>query len=334
MTPGRYHRFVLGLVDVLLLGSMACRADDFSETGGSPVKTELKSCSPITLSAGNLTATFADNEAYGPVHKQRYNGISELLHVSASDTLFVPDYAGFNLEHLFGGDFLEELFEPRLHPMVLSQVDDRTVRLHQLATPLSKVESEHVFRIAPPNCIDVTVTLIFEDLAFFTHGYAGAFWASYINAPENRCQYFWGTTLGNSAPHWVEAFSEKHGERSAHVFIREAFEPFFAENFNSTLANNFSGSKYVEPFFFGLRGKMVYAVFFDRTEGLRFSQSPTGGGKTNPAWDHYFVVRNPEVGKQYGYRARVLYKPFVSNDDVRAEFVAWRKTLDHGSMGR
>jgi hypothetical protein len=324
----RYRPFALGLMNVLLMGNMTCHADDFSETGGSPMKTELKSCSPITLSAGNLTATFADNEAYGPVHKQRYNGISELLHRDAAENLFVPTVAGFNLEHLFGGDFLEELFEPRLHPMVLSQVDERTVRLHQSATPISRVESEHVFRMAPPNCIDVTVTFIFHDLAFFKHGYAGAFWASYINAPENRCQYFWGTTPGNPAPHWVESFSEKHGERSSHVFVREAFEPFFAENFNATLANHFSGNKFAEPFYFGLSGKMVYAIFFDRTEGLRFSQSPTGGGNTNPAWDHYFVVQNPEVGKHYGYRARVLYKPFITNDDVRAEFEAWRRGLE------
>jgi len=283
------------------------------------------STSPITIQAGDLTATFADNEAYGPVHSQKYNGISELRHVSATDNLFVPDYAGFNLEHFFGGDLLEELFEPRLCPMVLTQLDARSVRLHQAPTPISKVESETVFTVVPPHFIDVEVKVVFHDLAEFSHGYAGVFWASYINLPEDRHIYFFGTSPDNPEPHWISAFSEKHGVKSTHLHVDDTFQPYFAPDFNAVLASHFSDYRYVEPFYYGRRGDMVYAIFFDRTEGIRFSQSPTGGGHTNPAWDHQLVVPDPKIGTPYSYRARLMYKPWVSNEDVRETFQAWWK---------
>jgi hypothetical protein len=285
----------------------------------------MVSTSPITLQAGELTATFADNEAYGEFHKQKYNGISELRHTSATDNLFVPDYAGFNLEHFFGGDIVDPLFEPRLEPMFLSQVDDRTVRLHQPPTSLSKVESLTVFRLAPPHAIDVEVEVIFHDLKRFRHGYGGIFWASYINEPEDRHIYFWGTCPDMSEPHWIDAFSEKHGVKSTHLFVGDKFDAYFAPDFNATLASHFSGYRYVEPFYYGRRGDMVYAIFFDRTEGIRFSQSPTGGGNENPAWDHQSIVPDPEIGKPYTYNARLIYKPWESAEDIRQEFQGWWK---------
>jgi len=287
------------------------------------VSTPTVSESPIILSVGNLTATFADNEAFGPVHKKRYNGIASLVHSSSTGNLFVPDYAGFNLEHFFGGDFLEELFEPREHPMVLSRVDERTVRLHQPLPPRSKVETIHDFKMVPPHFIDVSVKIILHDLSPFPHGYAGLFWASYIHQPERVAIHFWGTSLDNPQPHWIKALSETHGVKSSHLFIGDIFEPFYAPNFNTTLASHFSDYRYLEPFYFGRKGQMVYAIFFDRTEGIRFSQSPTGGGHGNPAWDHHFLIRNPKTGVAYEYLARLVYKPFVSAEDIREDYKNW-----------
>jgi hypothetical protein len=281
--------------------------------------------SPITLKVGDLEATFADNEAFGTDHRNRYNGIAALTHHSATENLFVPAYAGFNLEHFFGGDFLEELFEPREHPMLLSQSDTYTVRLYQPATPRSKVETTHVFQMVPPHYIDVTVKICFHDLTPFRHGYAGLFWASYIHEPENRAVFFWGTSKDKPQPRWIEAFSETHGVKSSHLHFQDTFEPFYAPDFNATLANHFSDYRYLEPFYFGRSGQMVFAVFFDRVEGIRFSQSPTGGGKKIPAWDHHFLIQNPEVGKEYGYKARLMYKPFVSEEDVREAYRQWAK---------
>jgi hypothetical protein len=281
------------------------------------------STSPITLSAGDLTATFADNTAYGEHHRARYNGISELRHASATDNLFVPAYAGFNLEHFFGGDFLEELFEPREHPMVLTQVDDRTVKLYQPPPPRSKVETSTLFTLVPPHYIDVEVDIILHDLSPFQHGYAGLFWASYIHQPEDMKIYFWGLENGEGDPTWVAASTPKHGVLSSHLHVEDDYQAYYAENFNTTLASNFSEHRYLEPFYYGLSGDMVYAIFFDRTEGIRFSQSPSGGGEGNPAWDHHLLIPDPQVAKIYTYRARLMYKPFKGGEDVREEFHQW-----------
>lgn len=70
---------------------------------------------------------------------------------------------------------------------------------------------------------------------------------------------------------------------------------------------------------------MVFAYFFDTPEIIRFSQSPTGGGRLNPAWDFQYLVPNPQVGKKYSFRVRMLYKPFVSEDDISNEYERWKE---------
>jgi hypothetical protein len=274
----------------------------------------------ITISAGDLTVTFADNSAFGDHHRAGYNGIAELRHKEQPENVFVPLYAGFNLEHIFGGDRLEQLFEPRNHPMTLKQVSDWTVVLHQSPTPLSSVETTITFTVTPPHYIDIRVEHIAHKKDFFKHGYLGTFWASYINAPDDKRVYFLGTEPGNEKPHWISAFSEKHGFKSTHLPVGEKQDLFFAEDFNARLASHFSDYHFSQPFFYGRFRNMVLMFMFDRSEGIRFSQSPTGGGEKNPAWDFQFIVRNFEVGKPCSFRARLAYKRLFDREDVVGEF--------------
>ena len=73
---------------------------------------------------------------------------------------------------------------------------------------------------------------------------------------------------------------------------------------------------------------MVMILVFDRPKWLRFFCSPTGGGsslipgKTCPAWDFEWIIPESdyEVGKEYAFRVRLIYKPFVSDEDVLAEY--------------
>ncbi|NOY59865.1 MAG: hypothetical protein GXO75_13195 [Calditrichaeota bacterium] len=81
----------------------------------------------ITIEKGNLKVVFADNSASGANHKAGYNGIAELYHKDQDSSVFVPFYAGFNLEHIFGGDSLNPLFEPRKSPMELFRIADDEV---------------------------------------------------------------------------------------------------------------------------------------------------------------------------------------------------------------
>jgi hypothetical protein len=311
----------VGVAVFLLLASWA--KGESQANRESPTQT----AGHVTISAGDLTVTFADNSAFGEHHRAGYNGIAELRHKEQPENVFVPLYAGFNLEHVFGGDHLEQLFEPRSHPMTLKQVSDWTVVLHQSPTPLSSVETTITFTVTPPHYIDICVEHIAHKKDFFKHGYLGTFWASYINAPDDKRIYFLGTEPGNEKPHWISAFSEKHGFKSTHLPVGEKPDLFFAEDFNASLASHFSDYRFSQPFFYGRFRNMVLTFMFDRSEGFRFSQSPTGGGDKNPAWDFQFIVRNPEVGKPYSFRARLAYKPLQANHDALTELEKW--SLSH-----
>lgn len=148
----------------------------------------------VTIENSNLKAVFVDNTEIKPDHKAGYNGIAQLHHAEEDSGIFVPAYAGFNLEHIFGGDSLHQLFEPRQHPMTLFRKNKNEVFLYQEPTPLSAVESLAEFKLVEPHYIDVTFNCIFHDDQFFRHGYAGLFFASYIQNPEDKKIYFKGVS--------------------------------------------------------------------------------------------------------------------------------------------
>jgi len=280
----------------------------------------------VKLKKGDLKVTFVDNQSFGNEHRAGYNGIAKLYHPAQDSTPFVPFYAGFNFEHIFGGDSLVQLFEPRKHSMSLYRQSDNEVLLYQAATPLSGVESLTSFKLTKPHYIDITFRCIFHNIDFFKHDYAGIFWASYINSPKEKEIHFMGFEKGETTKKWISAFSKKHGENSSHISIDDENNFFFAPNFNVTLSNHFSDYKYSLPFYYGRFHNMVLAYLFDSSESevIRFSQSPTGGGATNPAWDFQFIIPQPEQGKEYSFRARVVYKPFITREDIYEEYQSWK----------
>ena len=97
-----------------------------------------------------------------------------------------------------------------------------------------------------------------------------------------------------------------------------------------SLFQNFSTIRYTDPFYFGYSGDHVYALMFDRTEGIRFSHSPSSGGipsYPNPAWDWQYIIPKYEVLQEYGYRARVVYREKCSREEIQKEFKTWRESL-------
>ena len=279
----------------------------------------------VSISNGVIHAVFVDNTAYGEVHRAGYNGIAGLTHAAQDSSVFVPFYAGFNLEHIFGGDSLAELFEPRKHPMELFRISADEVMLYQAPTPLSAVESRTAFKLKDPHYIDVDFRFIVHDSHFFKHGYAGLFWASYIHEPADKRIHFLGYQGSGDSIGWISAYSPEHGVQSTHTGIRDRDRVYFAPNFNATLASHFSDYRYDKPFYYGRFHNMVLAYMFRPDSGIRFSQSPTGGGDLNPAWDFQFIVPDFEVGREYSFRARIMYKEFAGRQDVLEEFEAWNQ---------
>ena len=147
-----------------------------------------------TVSAGELTAVIGDNEAYEG-QRAGYNGVQSLTSVHCpAESLFVPGIAGLNLEHLLDGRDMpdrDDYFEPRRVPMELEKLDAQSVMLHQDATPTLGVQSMAAFSLRVPHYIDIDLRLVLrrDTLA---HDYLLAFYASYINAPEELGMHFLG----------------------------------------------------------------------------------------------------------------------------------------------
>lgn len=316
---------------IILLLSFGCTSYH-NKTSVDEVKAQTD---PLTLVSGELEAVFIDNSAYGETHRAGYNGIAELIHDEQDSTLFVPFYAGFNIEHIFGGDSLIELFEPRRYPMHLERIDESSVLLHQSETPLSHMESWTTFTLIPPHYIDVDFRCIFHSDEFFQHGYAGIFWASYINEPTDKKIYFYGRDK-ESAYQWLEGWSPKHGIKGTHLSKQDNNHLFMASNFNITLANDFSDFLFEKPYYYGRFHNMVFAYLFDVPENslIRFSQSPTGGGEKNPAWDFQFIIPNVEEKTQYTFSARLVYKKFVGQEDITDEYDQWSKIQNQQNQNR
>ena len=308
-----FNQFVLLIV---LLLCISCNYDEKEET-------------PIIISSGDLKAAFIDNDAYGDQHKKGYNGISELSHSAQDSSIFVPFYAGFNLEHIFGGDSLTNLFEPRKSPMHMMRISDTEVELYQPETPLSHVESWTTFKLMPPHYVDVHFRCVMKSAEFFKHGYAGMFWASYIHAPQDLKIYFRGKEQHEEEMKWIGAYSTSHGNASTHIWARDTFDLFAVPGFNITLANHYSDYLFNEPFYYGRFHNMIFAYLFEKpSEGIiRFSQSPTGGGQGNPAWDFQFIIPDFIVDKEYEFSTRLVYKEWKGAEDIVKEYKLWKDKL-------
>ena len=45
--------------------------------------------------------------------------------------------------------------------------------------------------------------------------------------------------------------------------------------------------------------------------------------RPRPAWDFQYVLRQLRQDKEYGFKARLVWKKFVSADDCQKEYATW-----------
>jgi hypothetical protein len=284
-----------------------------------------------TFQAGELTAVIGDNEPYDK-RRGGYNGVHLLTHRTSPTPLFVPEWTGLNFEHIFDGD--QDLrnstssdgnifFEPRRAPMKLRRISESEAELHQTPTPTFFLESWTRFKLVAPHYIDFTFRCKPHQHAF-RNGYIGLFWASYMNAPENKSVYF------RDPKGWVQLCTQGHNVESTVRHQDDKLELKFADVDAQTLYRNLSPLRYTDPFFYGHLGTHLYILMFDRSEGIRFSHSPSSGGPPsapNPAWDWQFLIPRFEVLQEYGYRARMVFRERCPREEILQEFKGWRDSL-------
>ena len=284
------------------------------------------------LETDRLRVVIADNEAYGPDHLAGYNGVAELrLKPGDQKNLFVPNYAGLNLEHIFSGDaesYGWDIFEPRRAPMQLIRQSPSRVELCQEKTEHWPLRSRLVFEVKD-DAIDLTYYGTPLADAWKKHGYIGVFFASYIQTPEDMAIQFIGRSRpgqGDSQPCWIKHLPEKHGVAASHRPAGSNWDPQTDDGFKLTLVTGNSEFEYQYPFYFGRSGENVLVLMFERTrdEGeLRFAQSPSGGGKGNPAWDFVYFHRDYGVNREFSFRVRAVYRKFTSVEDVVRLYEKW-----------
>lgn len=282
---------------------------------------EVVSEPAVEIRWGEMSARLVDNRAFGPDHRAGYNGLMEIRR-GGGPSPFVPLYAGLNLEHVNNGRAYADRdlqFEPRRHPMELRKIDERTFELYQAALPETGVESCTRFEFVEPHHVDVTFECIPRE-ANFPYGHLNLFWASYLQQPEDMSIYFLGRKKGESGERWVRGITPAHGELSTHRGATDRREFAHEKPFPLTLVFNESEYEYTRPFYYGRYKDHVWIVMFRERDLVRFTQSPSGGGDGNPAWDFQWFIENPEVGKVYRMKYRAVYKPWVDESDVVREY--------------
>lgn len=284
------------------------------------------------LSTDKLHLTVADNEAYPPTHRAGYSGVAELrLGTADAPNLFVPLYAGLNFEHIFSGDadsFGWNIFEPRRAPMQLRRLGTNGVELFQERTEHWPLRSRLIYT-AHGDAVELTFHATPLADAWKKHGYIGIFFASYIQSPEDLAIQFIGRLRegkGDTTPRWIKHVPERHGLAANHRPAGSRWDPPLDAGFNIDLVQGISDFEYLYPFYFGRSGEHVFVLMFERPHRqgeMRFAQSPSGGGKGNPAWDFAYFRRRYVIGQEFSFRVRAVYRKFTSVGYVVRLYEKW-----------
>jgi len=308
--------------------------DDLEFAVEPPARTTLSdpsirysvSASPYAvLCRGAIEAMVVDNSAVDnsalPGHRAGYSGVASLKHDQQPENLFVPTYAGLNFEHIHDGRGLDRkiLFEPRNAPMELRRIDENTVELHQPPTPNWRLDSTTRYHLMKDGTIEMTFECVPRRRSF-QNNFIGLFWASYIHQPESLDIHFLGKPGGAAGqPDWIRGITPEHGVRATHRVPGDIRDFAHDDEFARTLklVFGFSDHRYAEPWYYGVSHGMAFLQVFRPSDEIRLTQSPSGGGRGNPAWDFQYFIPDYEVGRRYQIVMRAIYVPYESPEQMR-----------------
>ena len=297
----------------------------------------------IPVSNRHFSGILHDNEA----NKQRSgSGFNPLTHILYPEqSLFRDDAVGLNFEHIMNGAAKDAdicMFTPRRDACsVVRHSESCASIVHDAESSSWNMDSEIRYILSGEHYIDLEFTVIPREDRF-PQGYVAFMWASYMRRTVDRRIYFLGRD--NRGEGWL-AFGEdtsdgfETGTVSCHGIAHLPYE-------HGTKTLNIiehPSKKLVLPFYYGFvhgcgcvnnpDDTMVYIMMFDQKESIRFAmwnfiKNAYGIPDTHsPAWDWQYVIKQPKINQAYGYRARVVYKPFAGRDDVLAEYENWVRMI-------
>jgi hypothetical protein len=277
----------------------------------------------VVLQRGGVRALVVDNQAVDddilPGHRAGYSGVGLLSHMDQPKNAFVTAYAGLNFEHIHDGTVRERdvLFEPRNAPMQLRVIDEFTCELYQAPTPNWKLESCHRYHLLADGTIELTFECI-PRAETFSGDSIGLFWASYMHEPQSLDIHFQGHAVGEAAEQtrWIRGVTPAHGTLATHLAWNDDRRFPHDADFPLSLVFNRSQYRYRAPWYFGVTGGMAFVQMFRPSDEIRFSQSPSGGGQGNPAWDFQCFVSDYRKDQRYQIIMRAMYVPFESAEQI------------------
>ena len=299
------------------------------------------------IEQADLAVLFRDN-AESP---RLLSGIQSLFNLkSAADfDAYDPDdagaSAGMNFEHIIAGHRdPANRFTPRHGRYELYRLPDgKSVTLVRKPEDSPwKVSSTLKYIVNEPHYIDIEFRCVArEERRFGERGYAIFFFANYMNDVAEIPLHFRGITEAGGEERWVAGEApETHPDwrRGGTYRHAEAADLAYDEDHNFKLnVWSYEYPRYTEPFYFGrAANNMVFILMFDKAyspeDEIRFSLFKFKAlrevdPQLRPAWDFQYVIHRVEEGKPYGFRARLVWKKFISADNCFAEYRFWQENL-------
>jgi hypothetical protein len=330
------RRSLVPLVLLLCVGPALCQGPPKRTSLSDPkIKYRVPEKGYVVLKRAGVEVVIVDNRAVDdkvlPGHRAGYSGVASLRGPGRKENLFVPAVSGLNFEHIHDGTVQDRkiLFEPRHAPMELRVIDDHTAELYQKATPHYGLESCLRYQLLEDGAIEMVVECIPRRKSA-KGNWIGLFWASYIHKPASRAIHFKGREAGSKAEaKWIESTSPSHGVNATHPAVGDERTFKHDREFPLSLVFNLSKWRYAEPWYYGVSGDVAFAQVFRPKDKVRLSQSPTGGGKGNPAWDFQFFLEDYKVGQRYQMVMRAVLVKGKTREAVEKATAKHRLALGH-----
>jgi hypothetical protein len=306
---------------------------------------EAKPVEAVTITQGKLKVVLHDNTQPPNLRDDHYpwSGVRLLFHEKDAPEFNAFSPTGLNFEHIVSGHKnSNNSFTPRSGKYVLTPLPGgKSARLvRQKQDEPWAVSSTFAYTVAEPHYIDADFRCVAHDKALFgKRGYAVLFFANYMNDVEDIALNFRGVEGPKRDEKWIKADAPKghadwnqggtYRSRPAENLVYDADHDFKLNLWS------YDYPRFTKPFYYGLAGKgMVLIVMFDKMHGdedeIRFSifKFSVRPGTPRPAWDFQYVIRKLEEKKEYGFKARLVWKKFVSPEDCLKEYETWAASVN------
>lgn len=296
-----------------------------------------------SLSLGNThwSGIMHDNKANRKRSGSGFNPLTNNLYPGIN--LFRDNFVGLNFEHIMNGAAADSdicMFTPRNDSCYVRQYSDSSASIvHKARNSSWNTDSELRYTLSGEHYIDLEFKVTLKK-DVFPLGYIAFMWASYMNHTFDRRIFFPGSE--GAEEKWIS-----FGEDSVNGFETGTIAYIGTDHLpyeeGTKLLNivEHQKKKFTLPLYYGLvhgsgqldnqTDTMVYIMMFDQKKPIRFAmwnfiRNQEGFPDIHsPAWDWQYVIREPKINKEYGYRARVVYKPFAGRNDVIEEYDTWKR---------